>query len=411
MPRHYTVINHGREGIRDFERLVKPRYRGRSAALFSDELRLLHYLTAVSGGPVSEPILLTVHRGGSDDRGALGPVVGSVMMLPPGGALCTDLDPADPDMVYAVARELFHALPGHADDDMDPGTIDHAELAREMPSLYGEIGAVTALSTAWSKLTGLSSRLIHPQRVQVLDPDRLDAGARGVPGYAVLSGSPRTGDAALTELVQDYVDHGDGVGRTAADLPELLGVLPAETLAVQQLLTKLSGGGEDLVPVGEAFAREARELGDRTVLWIDGSATKRPVAMAHMTYPAEGVIRIGPVHVAVRAIAAPHARHPALRGREEKFPQLMALARHAEEAASTPHPSLGELRTTMRDAYRAAVVGEAARLAHKAGARYVVVHTVMDDPSVAAMYRSIGFEPVASLARAIFSPAGTIALR
>jgi hypothetical protein len=68
------------------------------------------------------------------------------------------------------------------------------------------------------------------------------------------------------------------------------------------------------------------------VLWIDGARTKRPVAMAHMTHPAEGVLRIGPVHVAVRVPAPPIARHPSLRGREEKYPQLMALAQQAEES-------------------------------------------------------------------------------
>jgi predicted GNAT family acetyltransferase len=65
----------------------------------------------------------------------------------------------------------------------------------------------------------------------------------------------------------------------------------------------------------------------------------------------------------------------------------------------------------MRDAYRSAVVGEAARLALKAGARYVVIHTVLDDPSAAEMYARIGFRPVASVARVVFSPAGTVALR
>ena len=413
MSPRYTVINHGRNGLREFEALVKPRYRGRSTALFSDELRLLHYLTSTPGGPVSDPILLTVHRGGpdGDDAGALGPVVGSVMMLPPGGAHCTDLDPTDPEMSAAVAEALYLCLFGVSIDDPEARHPEQQELAQALSSIYGEIAAVTALSTAWSNLTGMSSRMVHPQRVQVLDPDLLEVRVTSVPGYAVLSGSPRTGDSALTALVQDYVDHGPGTGRTPTDLPELLGVMPAETLAVQQLLTKLSGRTEDMIPVGEAFAREARELGDRTVLWIDGARTKRPVAMAHMTHPAEGVLRIGPVHVAVRVPAPPIARHPSLRGREEKYPQLMALAQQAEESISESHPALSELHTSMRDAYRSAVVGEAARLALKAGARYVVIHTVLDDPSAAEMYARIGFRPVASVARVVFSPAGTVALR
>jgi hypothetical protein len=290
-----------------------------------------------------------------------------------------------------------------------------------LPAMSGETGATSVMAAAWATRTGLSSRVMSAQQVLELTPERAIHPPKprpAVEGHAELSGSASSTDDALRALVQNYADQGPSF-RSVTDLPQLSGVLPVDSVTVQAVLNRLAGDSKT-IPVGDVFARSSRDLGDRTVLWVTDThdVVKYPVAMAHLTHPVESVIRIGPVHVtagmALESVAAAQeanipmaATHPALRGREKDYARLMLDG----PGSRTPKVSGSSGEEGLRGAYRAAVVGEAARLALRAGAGHVVIHTRLDDPHETETYQRSGFAPVGSLVRLSFSPAGTIPLR
>ena len=109
---------------------------------------------------------------------------------------------------------------------------------------------------------------------------------------------------------------------------------------------------------GEQFVGNAERAGDRFMLWeADGA----PVSMAMLRAPAAGVSRIGPVF--------------------------------------TPFDRRG-------NGYGSAVTAAAAGLAHTSGTADVVLFADLANPTSNAIYRRIGFEPVADSVRIDFVTLG-----
>jgi GNAT superfamily N-acetyltransferase len=105
---------------------------------------------------------------------------------------------------------------------------------------------------------------------------------------------------------------------------------------------------------GEEFVDTANQAGHRFVLWdVEGS----PASMAMLRVPAAGVSRIGPVF--------------------------------------TPHDQRG-------NGYGSAVTAAAADLAHRSGTPEVVLFADLANPTSNAIYRQIGFQPVADSVRIDF---------
>jgi predicted GNAT family acetyltransferase len=250
----------------------------------------------------SEPLLLTVH-GGPD-------VIAVAVRTPPApialGAMPSDAAVAIAD--YLVSEHI------------------------QVPGATGIRPAVEAFAAAWTERTGDEQVNPSDQRLYRLGAGDTDAEAALTPPTDVL-GEPYEATEADVELLIDW---------RAAVVTDITGRPPQRGRA----------GASGMVKASLA-------IGSGQILW---QVAGRPVAMAVVGVPREGMSRIGPVY--------------------------------------TPRELRGH-------GYGSAVTAAAARWALDRGADHVVLFTDLANPVSNSIYQRIGFRPVADALSVAFRPSPT----
>ena len=201
-----------------------------------------------------------------------------------------------------------------------PVAIDLARIRPDLRGVRGRRDLALAFADAWYAETGVSGFITTSEILYRLGTLR--------PSVDV-SGAYREATTADRAVLVDWVEH-----------------FFVETFSHQR-----DGAA------AERFLDNANAVGDRFVLWDDGSA---PVSMAMLRAPAAGVSRIGPVF--------------------------------------TPQNSRGR-------GYGSAVTAAAADLARRGGVDEVVLFADLANPTSNGIYQRIGFEAVADSVRVDFEAA------
>jgi predicted GNAT family acetyltransferase len=214
-----------------------------------------------------------------------GKVLGVVMHTPPHAVFLSRM----PD---EAAAAVAHAL---------------ADAGREVPGANGACDATTSFARVWTARTGQPSVLVTAMRMYRLGELRRPA---QTPGAAIVANEP--GDAAL--------------------VAEWLAAFHDEAQPHAPIL--------DWVGIAERLVAAAQ-----VHLWLDASS---PVALAAVSAPVVGVVRVGPVYTPPRF---------------------------------------------RRNGYGAAVTAAATAAALAEGAEQVVLYTDLGNPTSNSIYQAIGFEP------------------